>query len=488
MAAELTKLNFEKLGLQGRLKEVESLRKACQETIDISDAASSDKPVQICLVKGPSGVGKSTLISCIVDPDHHEAAICGSGKFEQRRDTEPYFALVRAFNALCDRMIYSSRRDEFRRAIQEAVGTEGQVVIDLIPQMAELLTQVREEADYGDVPTTISITRTRTEAIGVAESLVQLKYRLRLVMEAVTQIQPVIMVLDDLQWADQASLDLITSIATYSKLSNFGLIGAYRDNQIDDKHPWFKAMEQIRNHQNTSVTDIQIGSFDQDTVNKYVANLLGLDPDMTIPLSELVYSKTKGNVFFVRQLLELLVNKKLLYYSFHTYRWEWNVDRAREEVNISDNVVDLVVGKIQRHTTELQNVLKTAAALSARFDLNVLQAVLLDLFPNAEWMRGDRLHQGLQLAVSDGLLESAAGPTTISMESSRDGEQAAYSLIPNDLLQMLMESAQGTTTSFRFAHDRIQQVRQEECFRLCLLCKVSHSPRIGISGGIFLDS
>ena len=415
---DLTKLNFDKLGLYGRDKEVAILRQAYRTAIPEDTSIHDNSNSEIVFVAGYSGVGKSTLISHALEEQQPDSALRRlqlyvTGKFEQRRATEPYLALGHAFAELCRLMLESGERQRFSEAIREAVGTQGQVLIDIFPTIGAFIGETEE----------------RTEAIGVSETLVQVKYGLRSVLAAVSRIRPVILVLDDLQWADQASLDLIASITTFPGLNNFLFIGAYRDNEVtsssNQEHPLIATINVIRNYK-LDGPFIQLESFNQDTVNHYIAKLLDQTLEETSSLSSIVFAKTKGNVFFLKQLLENLAEKNILEYSIRKYRWQWDIERATTEVDISDNVVETVAGKIQRLPPGPQRVVTTAAALAAQFDSNVLGVILDDLQPNDTKLAQKDLAEALDLAVEEGLFEKSGASYRFSHDRI---QQAAYSLI-----------------------------------------------------------
>lgn len=291
--------------------------------------------------------------------------------------TQPYFALVQALNIICDQMVASPKREAFARAITEAVISDSsgsctdtstdseaseelqgkpqhttllQIVVDFIPKLEETFTGPNRtnQEDLGGEEASLAISAhtippRMMNAIGVAETLVQLKWGLRLTLAAICQIHPLVLILDDLQWADRPSLDIVASIATYNELSNFFLVGAYRDNEVSENHILNqKLIQNLQDSNTTALTELQVKPFDQDTVTQYTAKLLERRQEEVLPLAELIFHKTKGNIFYLKEVLELLVNKNLLEYSFHTYRWEWSVDQARQQVDISDNVSNLL--------------------------------------------------------------------------------------------------------------------------------------------------
>ena len=195
-----------------------------------------------------------------------------------------------------------------------------------------------------------------------------------------TSSHPIILFIDDLQWADEASLDLIRSIVSDTKLRHLLLVGAYREEEVDERsHPLaIMAKNLDKNKTIRPITRIRLDNLDVATMSNLISGLLRLDVSDVAELSEFVHQRTAGNAFFVLQFLSMLQERSLLTYSVAKYKWVWNIDEIRSETNISDNVVDLVGQKINSLPDRVTAVLKLMACLP-QVDVHFLGTILQGL-------------------------------------------------------------------------------------------------------------
>jgi predicted ATPase len=247
-----------------------------------------------------------------------------------------------------------------------------------------------------------------SEALGKVEALHQLKFTFRAFLRSVcSQNSPVVLFIDDLQWIDLASLDLLKSLLTDKEIKNFLFVGAYRDNEVDDVHPLMISLRNLEKHH--EMYKIKLGNLDQSSVYQLVADLLRSDVLEVEPLADIVCRRTHGNVFFVLQLLKMLHEESLLYFSVSSFRWEWDVDKILAGTNASDNVVDLVVANMHKKLSgEVEGVLKIASCLGTSFDLLVLWRIIKgrgDMASITSVKSVDELVQLLEMAAVEGIIE-----------------------------------------------------------------------------------
>jgi len=184
---------------------------------------------------------------------------------------------------------------------------------------------------------------------------------------------PLVIFLDDLQWADLASLKLIHLLACDPDSQYLLLIGAYRDNEVSATHPLMLTLEEIQKT-GAVVNNIVLQPLQLTHVSELVSDTLHSDPSKAKPLAELVFKKTHGNPFFLTQLLKSLHQENLLSFNFSEGCWQWDIERL-QWIDITDNVVELMVSQIQKLLPTTQHVLKLAACIGDKFTLGVLSIV-----------------------------------------------------------------------------------------------------------------
>jgi predicted ATPase len=184
---------------------------------------------------------------------------------------------------------------------------------------------------------------------------------------------PLALFLDDLQWLDAATLDLLEHLATHSEVRHLLLVGAYRDNEIHPSHPLLRALEAIRKA-GAQVQELVLASLGVDDVGQLIADTMNCEPERVRVLAQLVQEKTGGNPFFVIQFLTALAEEGLLGFDPITRAWQWDIDRI-PAMNYTDNVVDLMAGKLKRLSSTTQEILKQLACLGNVADFATLALV-----------------------------------------------------------------------------------------------------------------
>ncbi len=390
--------------LYGREQVIETL------VIDFENMQQMNTPA-LLLVAGYAGIGKSALIQAVRQQMAHSYFI--RGKFEQLQRTEPYSAMSRAFQDLVQQLLTESKSSlaHWQEKLLKALGNKGQVLIDIIPKLELILGK------QPPVPALLP-----TESMNRFQEVWLAALRVFCQTE-----QPLILFLDDLQWADMATLRLIQTIMTDTTLNHFLLIGAYRDNEVDEAHPLTISLGVLRT-QNVPMRNITLTPLALNDVIQLLRDTL--DPNTVEPneeqfihklmmLAELVMEKTKGNPFFVKQLLHHLCKDGLLIFSPTTMHWQWDLQQIHQK-NISDNVVDLILNRLMVQPQTMQDVLSLAACLGNQFNLSALAIIYEHSI--------EQTYQYLQPAIKDSFITLLSAQTT-------------------DL----------SNTKFKFLHDRIQQ-------------------------------
>ncbi len=336
--------------LYGREKEIETLLTAFYRV------AASLSSKEMMLVRGYAGIGKSTLVKEIYKSITEKRGYFISGKFDQFQRNTPYSGLVEAFKGLVRQLLTETEEElnQWRAKISEAVGVNGRVIIDLIPEL---------ELVIGPQPEVVEL--------GLNESQNRFNLIFRSFLRAFCNPEhPLVIFLDDLQWADSASLNLIELIITDAKLQSLFVIGAYRDNEVNLTHPLIVTIEDLRS-QGIIIDEIILGHLKLENISQLIAETLHANRKSVVTLANLVKEKTKGNPFFINEFLNVLYSKNLVYFHAIARSWQWDIAQIKGQ-EITDNVVDLTVANLKKMPESQQQILSMAACVGAEFDLNTL--------------------------------------------------------------------------------------------------------------------
>ncbi|MGB7443653.1 MAG: AAA family ATPase [Coleofasciculaceae cyanobacterium] len=449
--------------LYGREKEITSLMKAFERV--------SRGQTELILVSGYSGVGKSALIREIYRPITKQKSYFISGKFDQYQRNIPYSAIIQAFQELVKQLLTESEEDlkQWSAKLLAALGSNIQVIIDVIPEV---------ELIVGEQPAVTEL--------GAAES----ENRFHLVFQEFLQFfcqrhHPFVIFLDDLQWADAATLKLLQLILNNKNTRSLFLIGAYRDNEVSAVHPLVLTIDELRKSEIT-VRQIQLLPLAQPDVNQLISDTLQSNSEESQTLTKLVFAKTQGNPFFLREFLHALYREQLLNFipldfndrqdlkdgnsaksqpsgleefsqvspfpekklnnsekisSLANYPqitqggWYWNIKQIQGR-EITDNVIELMANKIRQLPIMTQQELQFAAAIGNQFNLETLAIVQEKSLAETA--------VGLRDAVTEGLVLPLGNI------------YVGVGLTPN-LAVNLPYLQDGMTVEYKFAHDRIQQ-------------------------------
>src|SRR6516165_6407340 len=385
--------------LYGREREVETLVASFDRVV------KSGTP-ELVLVSGYSGVGKSSVVNELHKVLVPPRGLFASGKFDQYKRDIPYSTLAQAFQSLTRRLLAKSEADlaTWRDAIREALSSNGRLMIDLVP---ELKLIIGEPPPVPELPPQDARRR------------FQLVFR-RFIGVFARPEHPLALFLDDLQWLDSATLELIEDLLTQADVHHLMLIGAYRDNEVNSSHPLMRKLDAIRNAE-APVREIVLAPLGREDLAQLVKDALRCEPERVFALAELIHEKTHGNPFFAIQFIGSLVEEGLLTFDYGAGRWSWHLSRIRAK-GYTDNVVDLMVGKLSRLPVETQQALQLLACMgnSAGFDL--LEMV------------SERSNEEMHRRLWDALCAGLVLRTEQSYVFLHDRvQEAAYSLIPENV-------------------------------------------------------
>jgi PAS domain S-box-containing protein len=382
--------------LYGREREVETLLAAFERV-------RAQGMAELVLVSGYSGVGKSSVVNELHKVLVAPRGLFASGKFDQYKRDIPYATLAQAFQALVRQILVKSESEvsQWRSTLAEAVGPNGAIIVNLIPEIEFIIGKQPPIQDLSPQDT---------------QNRFKMVFR-RFLGAFARPEHPLALFLDDLQWLDAATLELLEYLTTDSDVRHLLLVGAYRGNEVGPSHPLKRTLEVIRKA-NTRVQEIMLMPLSLDDVSRLIADALHCEVGRTLPLAQLVHEKTDGNPFFAIQFFTALAEEGMLAFDTVTRAWQWDMDRIGAK-SYTDNVVDLMVGKLKRLSGTTQTALKQLACLG-----NVVE------FPTLVLVYGkseEEIHTALWEATRTGLILRLDDSYMFLHDRV---QEAAYALIP----------------------------------------------------------
>ncbi|MBP0049871.1 diguanylate cyclase [Marinobacterium sp. AK62] len=389
--------------LYGRDQELKELLDLFEQVVE--------GQTRFCLVHGYSGVGKSALVNEIDRYQIRERGFLVQSKFDQFQQSGAYSALAATFRALVQQVLLEPEAQlaEWRIRLTEALAPNAALVIDLVPEL-ELI--IGAQPPVTELPP--------------AES----RNRLQLVLAAFLRVfagkgHPVVLFLDDLQWSDTPTLDLLRRIVTSRDQHHLLLIGAFRSNEVGPGHPLRLLLDDLNAHQR--IHEIPVGPLDQGSVEQLVADTLRCEPADSAELSEMLYNRAHGNPFFTNELLRQLHAQGAITCDPASGRWQWQLDRSSWE-EASHDVVAFMLESLRKLPDDTQQVLRLAACIGNSFTLQTLAAI----------------YEHSLAETARALMPALKQYTLLPLHND-------YRLVnqPDDSLAL--------NPSYRFQHDRVQQ-------------------------------
>ena len=407
--------------LYGRTENLAALQTSFQRVSGQTKTNPYGK-VELALIKGYAGMGKTVLAEALRQTVIEQRGYFIVGRFNQLYQTTPYSAFTQAFNEFC-LQILTEGQDSLQRwqsHISDAVGDNGSILTPIIPDLALII----------DSSTSVSDLET-------AENSNRFKRAFQQFVRVISRPEhPLVLFLDNLHWADIASYDLLTLLLEDSANTHLLIIGAYRSERVRDEHPLLNVIASAEQGQDWAGAHIILNNLTPEQVNLLVADTLKISPDETAPLSNLLHQKTYGSPLFTTELLKTIYNEEVLTFTRlddrvtettstsrdKRFQWQWDMTQVRQ-LEITDNVLTLMLYRLKRLSEETQEILNLAACIGVSFDLHLLEKV--------------------------------------ANKSTSDLFDLLWPAVEAELIEWVGEAevtgTDATTMQFRFRHSRIQQ-------------------------------
>lgn len=414
--------------LYGREAEIAALLAAFERVRATQGDPHSHGNSELMLVTGFSGIGKTSVINEIHKPILAARGYFIQGKFDRLQRDIPLSALVSAFKDAIEQLLTESpaQVEQWKANILAAVGESGQVIVDLIPELEWLIGTQPPVAELEGIAAQHRFNWVFGKFIQVFP----------------TQEHPLVLFLDDLQWADLASLQFLQVLMTHSDIQHLLVLGAYRDNEVSPTHPLMFTLDEIR-QAGTTVNTLTLTALQPADLNQWIADTLGCPLDRAMPLTGLVESKTHGNPFFSHQFLHALYEENLISWSQECGYWQYDIHQVRE-LALSSDVVEFVVGQLGKLPKRTQKILQFAACIGNHFDLDIIARICEQEPHEIERSLGNALQAELILPI-----------TAPSVLHPADGNGSSF--LGEGLALDPLRISQARVWSYKFIHDRVQQ-------------------------------
>jgi predicted ATPase len=411
---------------------------------------------ELVLIRGPSGSGKSTLLEAFTRK-LPASVFRVSGKFDQLQSHAPYAALVSASDQLCRQALQRESSFEIRERIRDLLGPEINLLGSLIPTIVKMTAVEKDESATSNVTTS-----------GQGFTCFKLLFRAFLRCVA-SEENPVIIFLDDIQWADEASLEVLKALVTDGLSKRIMIIGAYREGEMskdvlkkynlsneagaESAHDGSTISQSSSSTHQAIITEIVVTGLDVGSLSQLIGSVLGMKGDDTVSLSRLVLNKTNGNAFYALNFLDMLLCKELLSKTDDGL-WTWEEEDILQRTSVSDNLAAILERKLRELPEQVRSILQIASFIGHSFTADVLVAIVheeQDMIQteytfdrHSKEVIHEQIMMTLKVALAEGLLEATRDSEEYKFSHDRIQQCLYMDLIPDAVERGLLHQRIGT--------------------------------------------
>ncbi len=396
--------------LYGRENEIKTL-------VDTFYRMYQNGKPELSVITGTAGVGKSGLVKEIYKPISAARGYLISGEYEQYTKNLPFSGIIKAFSNLIRILLTETPEeiDNWKKRIESQLGDNAKIVMDVIPQL-ELIIGEQQPV------TSLDSQENSNRFYSVFQNFIRVFCTLN---------HPLILFLDDMQWADTASLQMIKNLMTDSSLRYILIILSFRTTEEAHRDPFFDMLDSLKKEKVYPIT-VRLKELNNRNINQLLMDCFSANEEEVKYLSELILSKTGGNPFFINELLKDLSREKIIYPDHEKGKWIWDIEQIKH-AKISENIIDLLINKIKRQPDKSQEVLKMAACIGSSFDLWLLSIIRNESYQNTMEVLKELIREDF-IYLSDTSLKNL-------------NEFSSNNLSPD----------QAKLVTYQFQHDRVQQ-------------------------------
>lgn len=334
----------------GREKEIDVIFKAYQKIVYGRS--------RLVLVAGSSGVGKTALVNEVRKPITEHNGNFYAGKFDQMNKKIPYSSVVQALNTAIDEILNSNQRDIWIKKLEQSLDANLSLLVSFFPALKNIFKNVKEHKHFTNSKENQNLLNSIFSTL--ITSLKRPQY-------------PLVLFLDDLQWADNATISLIHHLMTDVHDQNLLLICGYRDNEVPTSHPFSLCVEGVR-ALGGEIDYVYVNNLSVKDIEKLIELTLKKNDDTVLAFAETIFTKTEGNSFYVKELLRDLYSKGHIQYLPEERQWQFDLDKIKK-IEITENLMILLINKLSQLSNEEILILQVAATIGARFDIYTLSKV-----------------------------------------------------------------------------------------------------------------
>lgn len=438
----ISSLRFKSLGLIGRDEEKELLEERLHLVVAKDDKEGAPQGSrELALISGNAGTGKTALANALRKSVKKLGGLYVKGKFDLYLRDEPYAGISAACREICGQILTLRETDPFdviRSELIDKLGPERlSLLINIIPELSEI---VGDEVLMDDV---------KSKKQGGEESKARFNYAFRIFVRVVSShFAPLLILLDDIQWSDAATLDLLQVLIADRDNPGIMVIGIYRANEVTASHPLTGVIAELKrtaDQDDFNLTEIEIGNMNASQVNEIIMCLLNTDdPKYTAGLADVCHKRSYGNVFSLLVFLEMLHAEHLLEYNLGTFKWTWDEQKILAQTAATSNVVDLMKLKIEKLPFSVGQRLSIAACLGFSFEPSILKIV---------WDTISRQRESIKRESFTSIETLSASLNAIDGDGEQDETEVWLAVVEREGFFEVEPDG----TKYRWIHDKVQE-------------------------------